>query len=262
MSQTSYSINQHVGVVGQIADLSNRDTRSFVATETIPFGQFVTRVSGSDSKGKLPALASDITTVTSVAGVALADQARESKNDVLSANYSLNDMVSVMRSGRVYVKVEEAVTPDSAVYVRYAGKPQIQTLVFSGALVTGNVVDGELNGAAITSVPFNTDNATTLSDLAAEIQLNAYVETAVSNGTDTITITSVVDQEVAVTNFVVTGGASQATALVTETQSLIASTDKGRFRASADSSTAALLANAKYRTSSAANELAVLEVQL
>lgn len=258
--QTNYDITQPIGLVGGIADISNKDVRSFAATVNIPFGQFVTRVSGSDNKGKLPTTATDITTTTNIGGVALHDHARESVNDGLVAGYKSEDMVSVMRQGRVFVKVEEAVTPDSVVYVRHSGKAQIQDLVFSAALITGNTVNGDVNGTAITAVPFNTTNAQTLTDLAAVIEAHPDVETAVSDGTDTITVTSVTDKEVTLENFVVTGGASQATATVTETQALIASTELGRFRASADSSTAAILANAKYRNSADAGAIAILEI--
>lgn len=102
-------------------------------------------------------------------------------------------------------------------HTKWDGTKQVHTLVFSAALITGNLIDGEIDGVAITQVPFNTDNPTTLSDLATELQGNANVETAVSDGTDTITVTTVPYKEITLTNFVVTGGASQATITVTET---------------------------------------------
>lgn len=95
---------------------------------------------------------------------------------------------------------------------------QVQTLVFSGALITDNVVNGKIGGVAIDPVTFITDNATTLTALAVEIASQDDVLTAVSDGTDTITITTVLGKEyLAVTDFIVTLGAGQVTATVTET---------------------------------------------
>lgn len=262
MSQASYSLEMPIAKKGQLADSGITDKRSFLATIGIPFGHFVTRVSGTDTNGKLPVQATDITTVTNVAGFALSDQARESKNDGNLPNYSSGDMVSVLRSGRLYVQVEENVTPASDVYVRFSGKAQIQTVVFSGALITANVVNGSVNGTSLTPTTFATDNATTLAAIATKIEAHPDVETAVSNGTNTITVTSVTDKTVVLANFVVTLGASQATIVITQTQAVISTSNLGACRASADSATAALLANAKYRTTALAGNLAVLEVQV
>lgn len=95
---------------------------------------------------------------------------------------------------------------------------QVQTLVISSAFVTGNTIDIEVDGSALASIPFNTTNSQTLTDLATAIQATAGVATATSNGTDTLTITS---QNAGVptflTGFLVSGGATQATATITTT---------------------------------------------
>lgn len=98
-----------------------------------------------------------------------------------------------------------------------ADQSQIDDLVFSAALITGNSIVVTLDGVALTAVPFNTDNATTLTDIAAAIQADASVTTAVSDGTDTITVTWA-DEEIHTISAVVTGGASQATAAATRVQ--------------------------------------------
>ena len=67
---------------------------------------------------------------------------------------------------------------------------QVQTRTFSGSLVTGNIINGTVDGVALAPVPFNTSNATTLSDLATAIQATPGVATAVSDGVSAITITS------------------------------------------------------------------------
>jgi hypothetical protein len=98
---------------------------------------------------------------------------------------------------------------------------QVGDLVFSAPLVTGNNIAVKVNGVLETSVPFNTDNATTLTDIASTIyslgQILGSVLTAVSDGTDTITITNAQAGDVISVTAIVTDGASQATALYTAT---------------------------------------------
>lgn len=102
-------------------------------------------------------------------------------------------------------------------HTKWTGVRQVHTIVFDAALITGNLIDGAIDGIAITQVPFNTDNPTTLSDIATELQGNAKVLTAVSDGIDTITVTTNEYVELELSVFIVTGGASQAGIVVTET---------------------------------------------
>jgi hypothetical protein len=95
---------------------------------------------------------------------------------------------------------------------------QVQTIVFSGALITGNIVNGSVDDVALTPVPFNTSNAQTLTDLATAIQATAGVATATSNGVDTITVTSqTAGVPTILAGFLVTAGATQATATIATT---------------------------------------------
>ena len=94
---------------------------------------------------------------------------------------------------------------------------QVGDLVFSAALVTGNNISLTVDGTALTFIPFNTDNATTLTDIATAIQASGSVVTAVSDGTDTITITNAEAGNIISVTAIVTAGASQATALYTAT---------------------------------------------
>lgn len=262
MSQTEVTIDQRVAIAGQFADTGPKDTSSFIATEKLPFGQLISRVSGSDNKGKRPASAADITNVKNIAGASVRDLAGVSTDDSLPAGYNNEEVASTMREGRMFVQVEDAVTPDSDVFVRHTAKPQIQNIVFDAALVTGNLIDGEINGEAITQVPFNTNNDTTVDDLATEIQSNVNVITAVRSGTDTVIVTSVQDIAVSLTNYVVTGGATQAVATVSETQVERSQASRGSFRSDTDGGTAAQLSEAKWRTSAAADKLAVVELNV
>ena len=90
-------------------------------------------------------------------------------------------------------------------------KPLTQTLVFDAALITANDFDLDINGVAITQVPFNTNNNDTVDDIATEIAANADISSAVRVGTDTVEITPVDGTNgVDLDNYVITAGASQA----------------------------------------------------
>ena len=80
---------------------------------------------------------------------------------------------------------------------------------------SGNSTVVTLNGLPLSAVPFDTDNATTLFDIATEIALNASVTSAVSNGTDAITVTFVTASSAIVNSAITTGGASQPVATIT-----------------------------------------------
>lgn len=95
--------------------------------------------------------------------------------------------------------------------------PQISTLVFNVDLITGNTVNGSINGVALAPIPFDTDHATTMADIATALAANADIDTAVVSGR-TITITTLDGTNVTLSGFVVTGGASQATAAWTVSQ--------------------------------------------
>lgn len=83
------------------------------------------------------------------------------------------------------------------------------TLTLSADLVTSNVVNGTINGVAITAVTFATDHATTMTALAAAIAGHADVNTATASGRVITVIPN--DNAELIYGFFVTGGASQAT---------------------------------------------------
>ncbi len=100
----------------------------------------------------------------------------------------------------------------------------VSTLTIDAAFVTGNTINGKIDGVAITPVPFNTDSDTTMADLCTEIASFAQVATCVASdvgavgydNTATATATNV-DTAVQFTEFVVTGGASQPTFTIVRT---------------------------------------------
>lgn len=253
MSQLSYSQNFAPAIAGDIIyPFAPRTVLTYAnPTETIEWAKGVV-VNTSGENVTLPATSGD-----TFAGVALRDTSVE------GTNYALNSAVSVMKRGQIPVVVEQAVTTASSVYVRYAPRAQVQTLNFSGNFVTGNSIALTVNGVALTPVPFNTDNATTVADLAAAIQATAPVATATGTGANQITATAVVDgDEVAFTGFLVTGGASQPTVTITETVVHRLTIDRGNFRADADSSTALLVSGAKYMGDASAGDLVILDLNI
>lgn len=112
-----------------------------------------------------------------------------------------------------------------ALVIGDSGKLREKDIVYldtDAQLVTSNVINGKVNGVAITPVNFTTDNDTTMGLLATELQSKAAIATAVASDRDTsgydnrITCTAAVkDTELSLTEFVVTGGASQPTITIT-----------------------------------------------
>ena len=108
-----------------------------------------------------------------------------------------------------------------------AGTLQVQTIVFSGNIITGNsisidfITEGFSAFLQIGTIvqAFNTDNATTLQALTNQINGN-ILAAAVYDGLHTITIAGIAKGvPILINRDVVTGGASQATITITETVS-------------------------------------------
>lgn len=88
-------------------------------------------------------------------------------------------------------------------------------------LVTSNEIDISVNGTALATINFNSDHDTTMDDIATALANLDEVATAVVSGTNDriLTITAEQGEVVVVDSFVVTEGASQATATIeNETQ--------------------------------------------
>lgn len=118
--QTSYSYAPATAFAGLLADDGVRDVLSRVnPVDAIPFGCAVVLGVDPDNDCKLPAAAADITTAANALGIAFSTQAIESSASGV-AQYPVKSSVNVLRKGRVWVQVEEAVTPASPVFVRYA----------------------------------------------------------------------------------------------------------------------------------------------
>lgn len=94
-------------------------------------------------------------------------------------------------------------------------------ITFSSNFVTGNSCLVTVNGTPLTSVPFDTNNATTLTDIATAIAAVSGVTSATSNGTNAITVVFASSASAEINSAITTGGASQPTATITYTGPLV-----------------------------------------
>lgn len=92
---------------------------------------------------------------------------------------------------------------------------KVDTLTFNIDFVTGNTINYRINGVAQTPVNFNTDHATTLTNLATAIQAHALIATATVTGPRQITVTAQTPGiPFTISEVLVTGGASQPVATI------------------------------------------------
>lgn len=97
---------------------------------------------------------------------------------------------------------------------------QVQRITFSADFVTSNSIAFLIEGVT-TTVPFNTSNAQTYTDIDTALTARADISNvAVNAGAHTVDITThaeVIDGGLTITSAIVTLGSSQATATITET---------------------------------------------
>lgn len=256
MSQTSYVKQPNTGAEGEPAFANDQPMKveSYVTPDSaIPFGRMLGKVSGEDFQCELPSSSSKFV------GVSVRDLGK------LTGQYEAADTVGVVSLGPIWVSPEEDVSADDAVYVRIDGKNQTQTITFSASIVTSNSIAVTVNGTDITQA-FDTDDNTTLAALAVLIAAVDGVGSASRTGTHIVTVVGDTHgTDVTISTPVVTLGASQATAVVAETVASIPDTDKGKFRNDADSSTALLVSQARFLTSTTtytdnSKKLAILDL--
>lgn len=113
MTQLTYPTDLSIGLAGQKADTGPCDVLSRASEEATAFAYGKAVVAGTDPdlQALLP------TGAATLLGVAMHSHAAE--NDLATA-VSIEDerMFNVLHDGRIYVQVEEAVTPASTVFVR------------------------------------------------------------------------------------------------------------------------------------------------
>jgi uncharacterized phage protein gp47/JayE len=96
-------------------------------------------------------------------------------------------------------------------------KGSTQKVVYDADFVAGNLIDMDVNGIAITQVPFNATHAQTMTDLRTQILTDIAGSTVVIDTLDTNGRTLIITTTAGITDIftVVTGGASQAVGDVT-----------------------------------------------
>lgn len=104
-------------------------------------------------------------------------------------------------------------------YVVRLPQSNLSTIVLNADLVTSNVINVTVNGVALAPITFATSHLATMNAIAAAILAQPNIASAVVGGTNnrTITVTATEGNVAVVNSFVVTLGASQATATITNT---------------------------------------------
>jgi len=115
MSQTAYQQDPTVALEGGLVDIStDRDLITGTADAAIIFGRFVHRVAGGPADDRpprvdLPALTGDVTGATGI-GFATNDVTIEAPG-----GWAVDSVVRILRSGRIWMLAEDAVTLGAAV---------------------------------------------------------------------------------------------------------------------------------------------------
>lgn len=122
MSQTAYTQDPAVAVEGMLVDASpNFDLITAVANVAISFGRFVHQVAGGGADDRpprvaLPTATGEVTGTTQV-GFSLKDTTLEA---TVAGGYAVDDELTVLRNGRIWMLAEDAVSFGDAVFVRFA----------------------------------------------------------------------------------------------------------------------------------------------
>ena len=229
MSQDSYKTNPDIGFAGLEQGIGDRFARSFTnKTDVIPFGRMVVKEVSVENGVKLPSGPND-----KLEGIAIAARGEQTGD-----RFDLGKNIPVLKRGSVIVETEQSVTPDDPIFIRFTGKSQSQTIVFSADLITGNKINLNIDGVSMTEVTFATDHITTMNAIATQILANfPQIITCTIGGTDnrTLTLTHMLHgTEFAITNVIVTEGASQSTATITEIIVPVHDNERGKFRKDTD----------------------------
>lgn len=112
--QTTYNLNPAVAVPGELADTGFTDKLSRLLTVAASAGLAVVFKAGDKDSQVRPPDATGQVTGPNLSGVVIYDPA------AVNAPNAIGDSVSVLKRGRIWVSVEEAVTPASPVFIRFA----------------------------------------------------------------------------------------------------------------------------------------------
>lgn len=265
--QLDYS-NPAIGQAGELGCASGNDnlilTYNVVTGSLIKPGLAVAKISGDENGIKLPDASNSL-----MVGVSTRDTSEEDIDEE-EFTYSANSNVGVVRRGVVWVLVDQDVTPDDAVYVRFSGEVEVFTITWDGDFVASNSIAGTINGEALTATVFSVDHDTTIAAVAAKIQALDSVATATcpGSGSRVITVTGANEGEDLSTNssFTVTLGASQAVDTIANVTGPSTGTQAGIFRKDDDDVGSGALAfakpNCKFLTNGSAGGVALFDLNI
>lgn len=117
--QTSISQTPTVALAGQLVDSAENDVLSYVseeASEEIPFGVMVMHGTADDQCLLLDGTAAEAD--DKLLGVTVRSQAYAKDTELGDTGVKPKNVIGILRKGRIWVEVEEAVTPQSKVRVR------------------------------------------------------------------------------------------------------------------------------------------------
>jgi hypothetical protein len=120
MSQTAYSTYQTAAFAGMLADNGDADILSYIneeASAVLPFGIAVMKGT-ADFGALLPASAGAV--MVGIAAHTHQVDPGQAGSTPAGAGIPPKYLINTLKRGRMYVQVEEAVTPASPVFVRYA----------------------------------------------------------------------------------------------------------------------------------------------
>lgn len=260
--QTSYSIYQSAGLAGALYDMKETDVMTYVAAATVPFGVMVSKGTG-DSVCKLPTTAAEVLASLGLALRVEKEQATVGGND---ASYAAKDPISVMKKGRAWVAVEEAVNDGDDVYIRYANGIADSALVQKGAFRKS--YDGTAQVTTLTPTAANGKSyEIQIRDADGDVVATASY-TSDSDGTATEICDGLRAALGTVSGYAFTGTATLIiTASVPGVAFTVTSSGDGAFSSittgTANAKSAEKLPNAKYITTQATvGGLAVVELNL
>ncbi len=122
MSQTAYQQDPNVAVEGQLVDISfAKDIVTGVAEVAITFGRFVFRSAAGAADDRPPVVdVPDVTTdVTGPLGIGFAMSDVTIEQAATPVGWPADSIVRILRSGRIWMLAEDAVTYGAPVFVRF-----------------------------------------------------------------------------------------------------------------------------------------------
>jgi len=135
--QLTYNQTPNVAMAGMKADASDDTCDSLANGDTVTIPPGVAVIKGtSDAKAKLPGTSGDHflgVTVYSAAGM----------TDLVNGGYAVADAMPVMRKGRIWVQVEEAVNKGDNAFIRYASGTGTQKGAFRKSADTSTAVQAK-----------------------------------------------------------------------------------------------------------------------